>query len=518
MGARSKRRTNTFGGMIRNIYSAVAQYTGLPYGSGYNAIDPTRKLIENFGRNAAYSRSTANELLSGALGPLRTYCRDLERNNPTARAGIEALVALVVGSGIALEPETDDDRFKSIWREYCEHCGTDGASVYEMQRRAFRDIPVAGEAVWRWVPIDSRDDAVPLRILALESEWIVDQVPPDQTHTDQVTYANGVELDALGRPRAYWLQRPDGYTAEERVDARSIIHMYEHRRSLQARGEPWFAPLIETLLNERELVDVELYAAKMSAAMALIVKSSGDDGVEWDSSGDPAQSISPGTVARLFPEEEVESFSHTRPSQQIAPFRDMMRGDIAAALRIPRRALDRDVSRANYSSMRADMIDEAALLYPVRDWFGHQSIGSVYREVAPIIAAQLGMDYVPTGYQLLPDGQPYVDPAKDAIAADYRVTHGYTTKQAEIAARGGDSNKVREARKAERLQEAADEIALAKQVQAMVAKANAEIEGLGLNWAQILTSAGANQSPASYLASLTQSQEAQAVDADSAER
>ncbi len=498
--------------MVRSIYSSVANYVGLPYGSGYNALDPTRKLIESFSNDIVYGRSTANELLTGALGPLRAYCRNLERNNPTARAGIEALVALVVGSGIALEPETDDERFKQIWREFCEHAGSDGSSIYEMQRRAFRDIPAAGEGIWRFIPTPGgRRDIVPLRLLGLESEWLIDEVPQTEVGKPNITYASGIELDAIGNPVAYWLRRPDGYAPEERVPARSIVHMYEHRRSLQARGEPWFAPLIETLINERELTDAELYAAKMTAAMAIIVKSNGDTGTELDNYGDPAQSISPGTVARIFDDEEVQAFSHTRPSQQISPFRDMLRGDIASALRIPRRFLDRDVSKANYSSMRADMIDEMQLLYPVRDWFGHQSIGRVYKEVAPYIAAFLGMDHIPADYRLLPDGQPYVDPQKDIAAATSAISSGLSTEEAEIAKRGGDARKVREVRNREKLQEAADQIALATAVQKMANEANAKTEGLNLNWSQIATSTGAEQSPASYLSSVTASQVVQDV-------
>jgi capsid protein len=167
------------------------------------------------------------------------------------------------------------------------------------------------------------------------------------------------------------------------------------------------------------------------------------DTTEEGTTEDPAQAIRLGGVARLFPGEKAEAFSHTRPSQQIKPFREMLRGDIAAALRIPSRFLDRDVSRANYSSMRADMLDTDRLLAPVREWYGHATAGRLYKKVLPYLAIKAGIP-VPkkTGYRLLPDGQPYVDPQKDADAALTAINGGLTTHTKEIAKRGEDRQKV----------------------------------------------------------------------------
>jgi capsid protein len=73
-------------------------------------------------RQAFSNRSTANQLLNGALPMLRSYCRNLERNNPTARAGILALDALIVGSGIALEPDTGSDADNIMVRAAFNDC------------------------------------------------------------------------------------------------------------------------------------------------------------------------------------------------------------------------------------------------------------------------------------------------------------------------------------------------------------------------------------------------------------
>jgi lambda family phage portal protein len=426
---------------LQTILSPVASFLNGIVGGGYNATDPTRKLIP---RGSLYpNKSSANTLLSGSLPTLRTYCRQLERNNATARAGVEALVGLVVGSGIALEPEAGDDtkngKIRDAFWSWLRSVGVDGSDIYRLQALGFRDVVVAGEALWRLVPGDGR---IPLRVLPLEGEWLSETQA--SAPENGCTLVAGVELDKYGQPTAYYLAPPEmGKT--EKVPAKDVLHAFERRRPLQARGEPWFAPIIETLMNERDLVDAELKAAVNTAGIAIVVTSENHGALDTDTNGtteDPAASIGVGAVARLFPGEDAKSFANTRPSQQIAPFRQMLRGDIAAALRIPQRYLDRDVSRANYSSMRADMLDTDRLLAPVREWYGHQTIGRLYQIAAPYLSAICGFPVDPTKYRLLPDAQPYVDPVKDIAGAVAAITAGLSTHEAEISKRGGDVRQV----------------------------------------------------------------------------
>jgi lambda family phage portal protein len=491
--------------LLQKILSPVATLLTGFVGGGYTATDPRRKLIS--GSTISANRASANTLLSSSLPVLRSHCRHLERNNPTARAAIEALVGLVVGSGIALEPDTGnpdaDARIREVFNSWIETIGVDGSSIYQLQALALRELPPAGEAIWRIVP---GPGPIPMRVLALESEWLSDT--DASAPAAGCSLAAGIELDRYGQPVSYYLAPPERGKSEK-VDASNIIHVFERRRPLQARGEPWLSPVIETLMNERDLVDAELLAAKQTASMALVITSESHDNLDTTEDGDaedPAQSLRVGGVARMYPGESVSAFSHTRPSQQIAPFRQMLRGDIAAALRIPQRFLDRDVSRANYSSMRADMLDTERLLAPVREWLGHQTIGRLYRQAAPILSAVAGFRVDPSKYRLLPDGQPYVDPAKDAAAAVAAIAGGLSTLEAEISKRGGDWKQVAAQRQAESIELARSEIARLVEIQKEVNAANEAAPGLNLNWAQVATIGGAATAPGAYLAAATGSQ------------
>lgn len=433
--------------LLKTLWSGVASSLGFGVQGGYNATDPRRKLISN-SMLLAQNRSTANQLLTGSLNVLRGYCRQLDRNNATARAAGDAIAASIVGTGIALEPDTGDkktdDIIRPLWNDFIMSCDVRGRDIYALQLEAARELAFAGEAFWRIV-VDADEfggkGKIPLRILPLEGEWVADDMPNNE---QGITWVSGIALDKYARPVKYLLKNPESGDSEE-VTADRMIHIFEQRRALQARGEPWLTPVIETLLNERDLVDAELSAAKQTAAMALVITSDMHDTLDTTEDGDatdPAQALRVGGVARMFPGEKVESFSHTRPSQQIAPFRQMLRGDIAAALRISQRFLDRDPSRANYSSMRADMLDQEKLICPVKESFGHMSIGKVYQAVLPFLALAAGIKTPNAKYKLLPDGQPYVDPYKDAQAAAMAISSGLTTFEDEISKRGKDRKKV----------------------------------------------------------------------------
>lgn len=419
--------------MLRPIASTLIGWL-----SGYHATDPRRKILSPSQRAQA-SKASANQLLNGNLTALRSYCRDLERNNPTARAGIEALAGLVVGSGIRLEPDTGDadtdQLVRGLWCSWCDNAGVHGESIYQLQSLGMREVPAAGEGLWRLV----RDESRPLGIgiLPYDPEWLRDDIGG----ANSMTAVAGIELDKYGRATSYMLQNPESLQGGEPVPADQIIHFFERRRSIQHRGEPWFAPLIETLIQERDLVTAELEAAVNTASLGIGVESEYQDPLdttEYGDTDDPAHELHVGGVVRMLPGDKIHPFSHSRPSQQIAPFRQMLRGDIAAALRIPQRFLDRDVTRANYSSMRADMIDTERLLGPVRTWFGDQTIGECYRRLLPIIAASLDIPVPAPSYRLVPDGQPYVDPQKDIAAAIAAIEGHLSTYEAEIGKRGGD--------------------------------------------------------------------------------
>lgn len=429
---------------VRGLYDAIA--STVVGGGGYEVLDPRRKILPSGLRTGAY---TANELSAMALPQLRSLCRKLERDNPIARAVIEGLVAQIVGTGISLEPDHGDEptnqAIRRVWVEHILGCDITGTrSIYDLQSEACREVVTAGEFLWRTPTLTDLAQAgkVPVVILPLECEWLAaDSSSPAGAG---ITTVSGVEVDRWGRPIAYRLQNPEASASHdvERVPVGEIIHGFERRRALQGRGEPWLAPVIERIWQVGDLMTAELRSAVNCASMAIVITSENHgapDTTEQGTVDDPAQRIGVGSVARVFPGEDVKAFSHNRPAQQIGEFLRTLRGDIAAATRVDGRWLDRDYSRSNYSSMRAANLDSDRLLAPVREWFGHATIGTYYVRVLPYLCILAGIKLPKRiAYRLVPDGQAYVDPLKDAQASAAAIAAGLSTHEIEIGRKGGD--------------------------------------------------------------------------------
>lgn len=425
----------------RSFYAAIFSSSWNSLGSminTYDGVDPRNQAM----RGVIARPASAADLVS-AQPYLRNLIRNYERNSATVRACVEGLLANVVGHGIWLEPETGieavDDALREEWTDYCRDCFIDGMGIFEGESLAFRDVVTAGEALWRFVidPDRRANGRIPLAVLPLESEWLGDS--GNTVVGQNGTYVGGIDLDLYARAIAFNLTSPSG--RQERVPARFIAHMFERRRALQIRGEPWFSPIVTTLKQEKDLVITELEAAKNSAGYAVAIKTVGGSPVNMDEKGSVVRDIQIGSVTELQPGEECQILKNDRPSQQIAPFRDMLRGDTSGAMRLSRRWLDRDISQGNYSAQRGDSIDQERLTGPVQTWFGHQSIGRLYKAVLPYLCARRGLPMQSDRYRLLPDGQAYIDPMKDAQASAFAIAAGLSDYEEEAGKKGGDYRK-----------------------------------------------------------------------------
>lgn len=447
--ARVQAKRSYFSAVFSSTWSSLGSFLGT-----YDAVDPRNKAMRG-----VIGTQASEPSLVASLPYIRNLCRNYERNNPTVRAGMEAIVALTVGSGIALEPDSGDPVWDALirrgWVEYINDCTTTGQNIYALQSIGMRDAVIAGELLWRFVVDDARSakGKIPLIIMPIQPEWLGQD--GSYTPNNGNGTIGGIDLDTFGRPVSYNLQGPTG--KYENVPVDSIIHWFERRRGLQVRGEPWFAPLLTTLRQVKDLVTAELEAAKNTASFSAFITTQGSTAPQMDEKQSPVRDLELGSIIEGAPGEGVQLLSHTRPSQQISPFRDMLNGDIAACLRIGKRWLNRDVSQANYSSMRADMLDQERLSVPVREDFGHGTIGKIYKKILPYLCLRAGVPMKSESYRLLPDGQPYVDPLKDVQAAAYAVAYGFSDFETEIGKRGSDYKKVWERLAAQRKEiEAAD--------------------------------------------------------------
>lgn len=429
----------------------------------YASTDKTRKEVFNNWRPFTL---TANQAIAGNLTTLVAQCRHLERTTPVGRAVCEGLCADIVGSGIDILPDTGDDALNAKlyekWREWCEHALADGRSLWEWQSSIPRELCTAGRGLGRFV-IDMeriKKGWLPVAILPLEVEWI--SATPVAPLLPGNHFIRGIELDGLGRPQRYHIRHPEAPVAGpgETVAASEIIDAFERRRQQQVHGEPLLAPVVERLLQDARLIETELKASINTAAPSVFIESesAGDAlGNETDDDGDPISTIAAGSVVRGYPGESVTTIENKRPSQQIAPFRDTIRQDVAAACRVSLHWLTRDFGHTTFMNARTEMLQNKRCHVSLKEMVGRDCAGRPYEKVVPWMMLALGQklpqDEIKLArlmrYETRPDQPEYVDPTKDVTSSVNAIAHNLSTYDIELSSRGKNFLSVFKQRKLE---------------------------------------------------------------------
>lgn len=438
----------SFYGILNSMYGGITWTANYLFASSaYASTDAAKNSLRRFRPTGL----TADGALYGSLTLLIAQARQLERSTPLGRAVVDALPAELVGSGIDVLPVTGDDKLdgdlQQAFHDWAEHAMVDGSSLWAWQSACARELATAGAALARVMVRPERvtKNCLPVCLMPLEVEWLsVQPVVPVQ---DGNAYFRGVELDKLGLPVFYHLRHPYSSTGGERVPASEIIHVFEKRRPQQTHGEPMLAPVIERILQDSRLVEAELSAALATTAPAAAITTEGGslpgDG-EDSTTDDPQVDFAAGSIARLLPGEKVEVIKNDRATQDISPFRREIRSDVAAACRCSMWWLDRDPSRANYSSMRMDQLLSKRATAGLKALLGAGVAGKPYELALPWICLSLRIAVTPEmyRYELRPDQPEYVDPYKDTLASSLAIASGLSTYEIELSSRGKDRKQV----------------------------------------------------------------------------
>src|SRR6186713_1652288 len=116
--------------------------------------------------------SSANAEVVSSLPRLRNRSRDLVRNNPYARRGINILVRAMIGSGVKAKFAKKDHA--SLWDQWCKQCDADGlndfAGLLDLIERTRRE---SGECLVRFRMRQYKDGMdVPFQLQVLEPDHL----------------------------------------------------------------------------------------------------------------------------------------------------------------------------------------------------------------------------------------------------------------------------------------------------------------------------------------------------------
>lgn len=395
--------------------------------------------------------------IGGAL--LRDRMRDLVRNNPHAAKAVSVLVNNIVGAGIMPRAASGDDRLDrkadTLWETWSAECDADGQLDFSgLQTLACREMIEAGEVLIRRRPRRVSDALpVPLQLQVIESDLL--DASRNGELSDGGRIVQGVEFDAIGRRRAYWLfaQHPGdrGLMLRRRLDsaavpAADVAHVYEKQRT-QVRGVPWGAPVMRCLRDLDDWTQAELVRKKTEACVVGIVL--GADEPEQgiaptvvDVDGNRVEQFEPGLIAYARGGKDIK-FNQPATTAGVAEWLRAQLHIIAAGFRLPYELLTGDLSQVNYSSIRAGLVEFRRMIdaaqwqllipmfcQPAWDWFTAQAWA----------AGKLPQESIPVAWS--PPKFEAVDPLKDAMADLLAMRSGTMTLGQAIARQGHNPDAV----------------------------------------------------------------------------
>jgi lambda family phage portal protein len=306
--------------------------------------------------------SGANAEIGPALGRLRDRSRDLVRNNPYAAKAVTALVSNMVGTGLMPRAVAEDAgvaaRADRLWTAFAAAADADGLTDFAgLQALIARSLVESGEVLVRLLERRSEDGLpVPLQLQVLEADHL------DSLRTgalgDGGHILQGVEFDALGRRRAYWLfpahpgEARGGALVSSRIPARHVLHLFERLRPGQVRGVPWFAPAMLKLRDLDAYDEAELVRKKIEACFAAFVTGVQDEETlgraRIEPDGTRVETFEPGMIEYLEPGRDVR-FAAPAASGGYAEYLRLQLHAVAAGVGLTYELMTGDLSQVNYS-------------------------------------------------------------------------------------------------------------------------------------------------------------------------
>jgi lambda family phage portal protein len=383
----------------------------------------------------------------------------LSLNDATANRIVESLVVNLAGEGFKPRSEHPAEGTRQglqrNWNVWTDRADADGrADFCGLLAQIVRSLVVFGEAVVVIIP-DPLTGAPQLR-----------QLHPDQLDRSWTRRLDnggaihqGVEFDASGRRVAYHIRRAapgDALAgiaaAPDRIPAGDVIHIFRQLVTGQVRGLSWLTP-VELLIKEVAAVtDAMVVRAKVAALHAgFITDPDGTPPYDGEQTGSTFDaSLEPGAMIVLPPGKSVE-FPETPDQGGAAALLTASLRMIAAGAGVTYEHATGDYSQTNYSSARGALLEFRRFCRSVQ----HHTL--VHQFCRPVwdrfIRWQVLAGTIPAlAYQRdvvafhavkwLPPAWDWVDPQKDAAAAEIELRNHLRSRSEIIAERGYDAEDV----------------------------------------------------------------------------
>ena len=444
---------------VAGLFGGGSQPKGRRY---YDAATPSRAREWS-------TKSGGPNAVVGSVGlKLRDRARDMDRNDAHIARAHSVEVNNLFGSGITATavggPEGSPAARRAAaadaaWAEWGKR------GVADVEGRHTRDALIAlivkaakvsGDGLIQ--RIADRDAPLAWRLRVMEGDMLDESKNGPLPEGGRIT--QGVEQSPMGRVVAYWIRK--GHPGENwplvgalstdsvRVPAEDIIHFFIPLRPGQLRGIPMSAPVLATKRDLADLNHFELVRRKVETSVAGFIipgddleeshVSPDDDGNispgAYDSDGNIVEDIQPGLLATLRGGKDIRFHTPMAAGGHVEQAKHYLH-DVAVGLGLSYEQLTGDLSGANYSSLRAGLLEfwrriESEqwlwLIPTVMDRLWDWCMAGAY------IKGLIDTPEVPVEWS--PPKRASVDPSKD-ILADYLKVRGGFAPWSDVVAENG---------------------------------------------------------------------------------
>jgi len=406
-----------------------------------------------------------NSLVASGGPRLLARSRELVVTNGYAANACEAYAANLVGDGIKPSSLIEDgelrDKIQRLWLAWTNQADADGLTdFYGLQAMIAREMFVAGECFVRIRPRRAEDDLlVPMQLQLLQAEMLPFEMTKTTPSGNPIRC--GIEFDLIGRRVAYHFRRrhPGDSTDRgpvipetTRVPAEDVLHIYRPIDAGQIRGLPHVAPAMVRLFLLDQYDDAELDRKKTAAMFAgFITKNAPEEAlmgeVEDEGTGIGIASLEPGTLQVLLPGEDIKFSSPADVGGGYEAFQYRTLLAISASLGLPYHLVTGDVRQANYSSLRAELVEFRRRIGQLQHGvLAHQFCRPVWirwLEMAALSGALKLPDMAKAKpVHWIPPRWDWVDPLKDIQAQLLGINAGLMSRRKAVEATGYDIEEI----------------------------------------------------------------------------
>ena len=440
--------------------------------------------------------TSADMDLGPELTTLVARARDADRNNGVARSGINTIIDNVVGSGLRLSARPNylalgkskdwavdwaqqaESLFHAWWWSTACHAG-DTQNGDQLLEQSMRAVLMNGDALALPLWLPDRGDGFATKLQTVEADRLCN---PDGI-ADTATLRGGIEFDVYGRPLAYHIRSSapgdrfavSPYPVWQRIARKTefgrlrVVHYFDQERSGQSRGKPILTAVMSHFKQADRYVQAELMAAVVNGMVAATIETpldqesiielfSKDAAAYTKARAEHAVRLEGGAMLPLFPGDKMNAFLPQRPAAQFGAFLENVFRIVAVGLDMPYELLLKDFSKTTYSSARASMLEAWRSFNRRRDRLGTGFMDPIYglfiEEMVDAGRIEAPGFYENRGAYLrcrwIGPGKGWVDPVKEAQAAQIRMDGNVSTLEDECAEQGKDWREVLEQRAVER--------------------------------------------------------------------